>query len=280
MGPDSAYAGKNLFKIQPLNPPAGIQWEPLDAREDSATAFFQTHLLEGGDAEKGAGKYELKLELFNPNVSKDKPVDLTAAQVEVKVPTVIASFGSAIVSTELADAEHLIRDDLGNLVGFRVVVRVDNNLCKGEICPVHNPSGSSGLTLDANCGFNEYSNKSVNVRLAFKASHPHNFAAFSFEINRGSAIFVREASAGVASVAASPVNGFVLNSSGVYVKDNVSVDTLLTSNKTPGSPDCQSAAFVESLSVSAMATDGWSTPTYLGATADPKAFALTPRPPK
>lgn len=276
MGVDPAFPGKDLFRIQPLDPPApGIDWAAIDAREDSATAFFQTHLLEGGNAELGAGKYELKLELFNPTVSPDNPVNLTAAGVQFKVPTVNAPFGSGPVPTSLPGAEHLILDGSGNLVGFRVVVHVDNNPCEAEIHTVDNPSGSTGLTVDANCGFIEYSpNDSVNAHVSFKARHRHNFATFSFTIYRGSSNFVPEASA-AASVGASPVNGFVRNLSSVYAKD-ISVHTLLTSNKLVGSPDCQKAAFAENLNVWAMATDGWSRLSYLDATGVPKAFALAP----
>lgn len=275
MGPDPAHPGKDLFKIQPLDPPvADAEWFPLDAREDSATAFFQTHLLAGGNAEAAAGKYELKLELFNPGASTTSPVNLTAAAVQLKVPTVDAPFGAGTVPTTLASAEHLVMDG-PNVVGFRVVVRVDNNPCQAEIYTVDNPSGSTGLTVDANCGFIEYApNDSVNARVAFKARHPHNFASFLFTIYRGSSIFVPEASAGWASVGASPVNGFVRDSSSVFAK-NLTVHTLLTSNK-PSGPDCLKAAFAENLSVQAMATDGWSRLSYLDATGTPKAFALAP----
>lgn len=276
MGPDPAYPGKDLFRIQPLAPPAGIDWAVLDAREDLATAFFQTHLLAGGNAEAGAGKYELKLELFNPTVSADNPVNLTAAGVQFKVPTVDAPFGTGTVPTAVPTAEHLILDG-GNLVAFRLVVRVDNNPCEAEIFSVVNPPGLTGLTVDVNCGFIEYSpNDSRLARVAFRARHPHNFATFSFTIYRGASIYVPEAGAS-GSVAVGPINGFGRDSSSLYTKD-ISCHTLLTSNKPPGSPDCQKAAFAENLYVWAMATDGWSTLSYLDASGLPKAFALAPLP--
>jgi hypothetical protein len=275
MGPDPAFPGKDLFRIQPINTPVGDQeWYPLDAREDTATAFFQTHLLAGGDAEAGAGKYEMKLELFNPTVSADNPVNLTAAGIQLKVASVNAPFGAGTVPTALASAEHLVLDG-GNVVAFRVVVRVDNNPCQAEIYAVNNPPGGTGLTVDINCGFYEYSpNDSVPVRVAFRAIHPHNFGTFSFTIYRGASIFVPEAAAsGLLGVG--PINGFNRDSSSNYRKD-ISCHTLLTSNKPLGSPDCQKAAFAENLYVWAMATDGWSTLTYLNASGTPKAFALAP----
>jgi hypothetical protein len=276
MGPDPAYPGRDLFRIQPLNPPAGIDWYPADAREDLASAFFQTHLLAGGNAEAGAGKYELKLELFNPTVSPVNPVNLTAAGVQFKVPTVDAPFGTGTIPTTAPTAEHLILDG-GNLVAFRVVVRVDNNVCEAEIYSVTNPPAGTGLTVDINCGFIEYSpNDSVPARVSFRAHHPHNFASFQFTIYRGASIYVPEGAAS-GLVGVSPINGFNRDSSSVYTKD-ISCHTLLTSNKPPGSPDCQKAAFAENLYVWAMATDGWSTLWYLNASGTPKAFALAPHP--
>ncbi len=278
MGPDPDYAGKNLFKIQPINTPAGNQdWYPAaDARENSATAFFQTHLLEGGNAGPGAGKYELKLELFNPVVNSDDPVNLTTAGVQFKVPTINAPFGPVTIPTTAATAENLVFDG-PNLVGFKLVVRVDNNRCQAEIYPVDNPPSQTGLTVDTNCGFIEYSpDDSVFTRIAFLAFHPNNFANFTFEVHRGPSIDVGEASAS-GWVGGDPVEEFDRDSSSVFHAD-VSCHTLLTSNKPAGTPDCQKAAFAETLHVSAWATDGWTTLSYLNASGEPKAFALAPLP--
>jgi hypothetical protein len=277
MGPDPNYAGKDLYRIQPLNPPApGVDWVVLDAREDLATAFFETHLLEGGNAAIAAGQYELKLELFKPTTSAVTPVNLTATGIQLKVPTIAAPFGPGTVPTAAPGTEHLVLDGSGNVLGFRMVVRVDNNPCEAEIYPVTNPSGSSGLTVDVDCGFIEYANTTVTTQIAFKARHPHNFATFNFDIYRGSSIPVPEASAS-GSVKSISLNGFNRDpASGVFSKNTVTVQTLLTSNKTPGSPDCQKAAFAETLQVRAMATDGWGQLSYLNASGIPKAFALAP----
>ena len=49
LGPDPVFPGQDLFQIQPVNPPPGGDgWAPIDAHEDSASAFFLTHLLAGG----------------------------------------------------------------------------------------------------------------------------------------------------------------------------------------------------------------------------------------
>ena len=95
LGPDTDIPGAALFKLQPKNPPinagvVSVAWAPqIDARENTASAFFLSHLLEGGNPKEAAGKYELKLELFRYNsvthvVSR---VNLTDEGILLKIPT-------------------------------------------------------------------------------------------------------------------------------------------------------------------------------------------------
>lgn len=260
LGPDPAYSGQNLFKIQPEDPPIGT-WAPMvDARENTASGFFLSHLLEGGNAAAAAGKYELKLELFHADGS---PVNLTDEGVLVKEPTIAAPFGPNTVPTTSAPNEHLIRDLNGKVIAFRLVLHVDNNPCEGEI---HDVNGS-GLVLDTDCGFIQYA-PGASVDFAFKARHPHDFATFSFQTVRGSSNDVPAADAS-GSVASSPVNGFTRNGAGVYSKNGVPVSLLLGA--------CDKGAFAETLSVWAMATDGWSRLWYLDRYPAAKAFALEPQ---
>jgi hypothetical protein len=271
MGPDPAFPGQNLCKIQPINPPAGaIDWAPMvDAREDSATAFFLTHLLAGGNAEAGAGKYELKFELFKNDGSL---VNLTDAGIKLKVADVPAPFGPGTVTTIAPTEEHLIRDAASKVVAFRMVVRVDNNACEAEI----NPFSGTGLVTDVDCGFIEYS-PGATINLSFKARHAHNFASFSFTVYRGAGNYVAEAGAsGV--VGSSPINGFVRDPASVFTKTGIPVATMLASGVPPGQPPCTKAAFAENLYVAASATDGWSRLSYLDASGVPNAFALEPSP--
>lgn len=63
LGPDEAVAGESLFRIPPRDPPSG-QWAPqLNARSNTASAYFVTgqpsNLRRLPD-----GLYQLKLELF------------------------------------------------------------------------------------------------------------------------------------------------------------------------------------------------------------------------
>jgi len=283
LGPDPAFGSKNLFQIQPINvpvtPPAGSTitgWAAwLDAREDLASAFFMSHQLAGGDAALAAGNYQLKFELFD---SSGNLVNLSDSGILLKEADQAAPFGSGTVTTKPAPDHHRIKDGSGKTIGFKLVLRIDNNPCEAQIYTVSGP----GLTVDANCGFVRYA-PGAGANIRFQARHRNDFAWFRFEIHRGPSIKVPEASApaaGITTVGHTPadaVNGFVPNASHVYAKP-VPVVTLLTSNKPPSSPDCTSAAFAETLYVWAKATDGWHRLHHLDARGTPKAFALAPAP--
>ena len=281
LGPEPGFPGMDLFKIQPVNPPSpGIEWSAIDAHEDLSSAHFHSHLLEGGDAEAAAGKYSLKLELFKIVGGVPHVVDLTDAGVALKVAITDAPFGAQDVDTAVPGPHYLITNSAGHVLGFKMVIRVDNNPCTAEIYQIDN-TAAGGLTVDANCGFIEYNSDLNNVHIAFKAAHPHDFATFGFSIYRGASNPVDSASAatsGAQTVASSPVNGFVRDSSSIYSKD-VSVHTLLTENKPAGTPDCQKAAFAMNLSVWTLATDGWSHLSGLDKSGIPTAFALAPHTP-
>jgi len=278
LGPDPAFAGQNLFKIRPVNPPlnpgaVSSSWSPeVDARENTASSFFLSHLLDGGNTNTGAGKYELKLELFK---SDGTLVNLSNEDVLLKVPTGFGPFGPGAVDTELV-AHHpalpgdmedrVIRDATGKIVAFRLVLRVDNNRCEAEIYPVN----VDGNTAD-DCGFAQYVNKAASdAHVSFKARHPNNFATFNFTIARGSTGVVETAGGPVGSNP-STLGGYTRNVNSVF-SNGVPVTNLLGA--------CDKAAFAENLHVDALATDGWSTLDYLDATAIPVAFALEPEPPE
>ncbi len=265
LGPDPAptFAGKNMFKIQPKNAPLGSYgWAPMvDGRENTASAFFLSHLLNGGDPVAAAGKYELKLELFD---SAANLVNITNAGILLKVPTIDGPFGVGAVPTAAPAPEHLILDGAGKTVAFRLVLHVDNNPCQAEIYETTVGTASAGP-----CGFIEYAAGS-SAHISFLARHPNDFATFSFNTYRGSTGALAIACA-AGSVGASPLNGFARNLASVFAKD-VLVADLIT-----GCPGGR-AAFAETLHLDALATDGWSILEYLDRDAVPKAFALTPAP--
>lgn len=267
MGPDPAFPGKSLFKIQPILPPAGaLDWAPIDARQDSATAFFPTHLLAGGNAEAAAGKYELKFELFKEGL----PVNLSDPNKKIllKVANMPAPFGSGTLTLADATDEHLIFDG-NDVVAFRMVVRVDNNVCEAQINQFEGTAPE--IELDHKCGFIQYA-PGAEIKLSFKARHAHDFASFSFNVFRGAGNHVAEAS--VAGPVGASIGGFDRGSDSVFRKA-IQVTKMLESGVPP---ECTKGAFVENLYVTAWATDGWSRLSYLDASVAPNAFAVEPKP--
>lgn len=273
LGPDPAYPGMNLIQIQPINAPTGFaeDWAPnVDSHEDSASAFFMSHLTRGGDAMLGAGKYELKFELFDTSGGTAAPVNLTTQSIALNVANIDAPFGASTVITIPADDPHLFKDAAGDVMGFRLVLHVDNNVCNSAIYPI----SGAGLSVDADCGFIQYK-PGTSAHLSFMASHPNGFATLSFSTVRGTAINVPDANAS-GQVSASAANGFV-RTGNIFSKD-VLVNTLLTVNTPVGHAPCEKAAFSEMLIVQAMATDGWHLLSHLNPVPNPKqaAFALEP----
>jgi hypothetical protein len=263
LGPDPSapFAGLNEFQIQQVAPPAGaLSWAPqVDAREDTASAKFQTSVLDGNDPASFAGVYQLKLELFDGSANL---VDLTTAGVELLVPPAnqSAPFGAGTFTAVPAPSAYLLKDpNTGHLMGFTMMVHVDNNPCAAQIYPV----SISGLEADP-CGFLHYSHGS-DVLVSFKAKHPNSFATFHFEIDLGS----QGARPGTVDGTAGPNKTLPTP----YTSDINSVfsGTVAVADLLDG---CDQGAFAETLYVWAMATDGWGRLSGLDAGATPFAFAL------
>jgi hypothetical protein len=277
LGPDPAFAGQNLFQIRPDDPPlnAGAvssSWAPeVDARTNTASAYFLSHQENGGDALAGAGKYELKLELFKLAGGVMQVVNLSTEGVLLKVPTIAAPFGQVVVPTQpvahfpaqAGDQEdRVFRDGTGRIVAFRLVLHVDNNPCYAEIMETEVNGNAAGP-----CGFIKYTDKANDdAHLSFIARHPHNFATFNFNIAKGSVGVVLNSNGSVDG-SGPGINGFVRDVNSLFARD-VPVADLLGS--------CDKAAFSQTLQVDALATDGWGTLEYLDDSATPKAFALEP----
>jgi hypothetical protein len=259
-GPNAAPA-PNLFRIRPLLPPAGNEWIVLNETIDLATGYFDTATLAGAPAggppwpdDLAAGRYELKLELFD---AAGALVNWTAAGIDLRITDQDAPFGTGTVTTSPApDYNRIIVG--GNTMGFRMVVRVDNNRCSADILPV-----GGTVTPDPLCGFHNYNLPSDVAALSFIARHPNNFATYSFVTTRGPGPSIPAAStSGVAGDAGT--NGFSEVADFTYLK-NVIVSALLG--------PCSNAAYSERLDVFARATNGYSTLSGYNA-ADNAAFAL------
>lgn len=125
---------------------------------------------------------------------------------------------------------------------FRMFVRIDNAHCNADIHDVKlNETGA----LSGPCGFIKYDNTGQHAHISFEATHPRNFATFSFGIVKGN----NTVPTGInpSGYVISSVGGFTL-AAGLFSNDYTVLSLL---NGCPGQ-----AAFSENLSVYALATDG------------------------
>lgn len=270
IGPDTAASGGYYTIIDPVLPASGEDWEVLDEGYDLASAYFNTTLIPDG-------KYELKLELFRKVGAAMVRVDLTTEGVELYEITDPAPLVEGSYTTTAATADRTLIDPgpdptSPHVVGYRLVVHVDNRVCHGNIDDVTVSTVPAGR-----CGFLEYSNLTDNARISFHASHADNFAAFHFRVVRV-ATNVAEASA-EGLVEAASVDGF--NRVGDLFSKDLTINTLMTSALADGETPCTRAAFAEALHVYALATNGYTRLDNLdgprGALGeiDLKAFAIT-----
>jgi hypothetical protein len=286
MGPDPALPGLNLFRIQPVDPPApGIEWSLLNEHIDMAYAYFETAgLLEADGATPVAGQYEIKLELFDSSGSLVNWSNPTGSSLPTPIYPFVSSNAAPFVppagmTTDPAPAANLITDSAGNVWGYKMVLYVDNNKCQAFI---YDTWVDATTNYAGPCGFIRFANRDTSLaNLAFLAYQPFAHAMLRFRVDKGSSGDVPIVTAGwdyvnnqyVWAPAGSPVNGFARTSGSVFYKA-VLIKNLLDANGF----NCPQAAFAETLYVYATPTDGYQRAWWLDAEATPKAFALAPVP--
>ena len=252
-GPNPAPAA-NLFKIRPVNSPSGDEWIVLNEHVDLATAYFETGSLSGTPTaidpapltgprftdDLAAGRYELTLELFD---NLGALVNWTAKGIDLRITDQDAPFGTGTVTTSPAPNYNRVLDGGGNTVGFRMVVRVDNNRCSADIQPV-----AGDVTPDPDCGFHTYDpDMNENATLSFIARHVNDFATYGFTTVRGANTDIPDAATS-GTVGEPGTNTWTFSSPFTHTK-SIGVSTLVGA--------CPSAAFAEQLGVYAMATNGY-----------------------
>ncbi len=179
--PTTEAPAPNLFRIPPVLTPAGdAQWRVLNEHEDLASAHFETASLLGSPTsaatpDLAAGRYELKLELFD---SAGALVNWTQKHIKAGITNEPAPFTGPI-TTSVAPGGNQIRNAADEMIGFRMVIRVDNNRCQAAVRP---PAGD--LELDS-CGFHQYAQPGDKVHLSFDAVHPNGFARWGYNVVRG-----------------------------------------------------------------------------------------------
>ncbi len=255
MGPESGGPNAGRFRIRPTAVPSvnpDDEWVVVDEREDLATAHFETSApppsgAACGVADPAAGKYELKLELFD---SAGNLVDLDAHGITLRYATSEAPFGTGTVSTIVADDYHRVKTAGGHTVGFRMVLHVDNSLCGAAISPV---TGVGVTGPDPDCGIVSMVGPNPTIDISFSAGRPGGLARFALTTRRGTLHDVPEAiTSGRVTDASTPAAaGGNFNSVGScgFTKTNIATSVVLGG--------CPQAAFAEYLYVYALTQDGY-----------------------
>jgi hypothetical protein len=273
LGPSTVNGETGLMKIPYASLlPAGASWEPPpggnELVEHLSSAKFPTHELAPGlsfqasgapaaDTVDRSGLYELEVALFDQTGQR---VDASELGIEFVVPTAPDPGGT--IHTVNADdpALDLVHD--GSMI---ITLRVDNNHCFADIAA---PRAGTAVA-DACCGVLQ-AGAGASVTLGYTARHPHGFARYDFSVVRG----VRP----VVTRPYVPVDdpGTPASEDPNQVPLEVSVHALMTANPAPGcDPDgCTVAGFSENLHVYSLATDGWGSLSYLGAS-KVRAFVLS-----
>lgn len=248
LGPFTVGVNDNLYIIPPVQPtmaPFNVpETDPLwhEQTYNMLTIIYDSSKLKRGTMLGGDGLYEFKLELFDQaghlltNIPKAtfKIPDYNDANFSVNAPDIL-----------------LENPTVTNADAYNMLMRVDNSKCDADIFTVK--VNGSPASLDC-CGFVSYKPNGVeaDLELTFLATHPNNFAVFAFGVQRGTCY-------DPAMSALTNANGMVIDSANGYLLSGGIYDKHFTPAQLLGS--CYNngtgkAAFAETLSVAAMATDG------------------------
>lgn len=239
-----------LFEIPPSLPPNG-DWAFPDPRFDLANAQFPSSDLPAPASGGTHGKYQLKLDLFD---SSGNPVNIGAAGIAYFVPTSVDPDGT--IHTANASTLGLVS---GN--SFIMTLHIDNRPTFGSL-------GTPALDGDVadTCGVFRYvhtgGSPTGTVTIPYTASHPDNFATYSYRLSRGAILLTPPTTSAPVSIATNPAT------------ISMSAKSLLTE---PDGSICDVAGFAEDLYVAAMATNGWSRLSEYDSSPPPRAFVLAPK---
>lgn len=257
LGPKN-IGGKNLYEFRPHNPPAeagaDISWPATDWFGDIYSGMLNSPALP-------EGTYQFKLEIYNQAGGIVHP---GAASFRFLAPTGTAANGT--VNTVTAPAASIDGD------GYIFTLHLDNR-STGAV--IDAPTLGGGSATDA-CGFLLYdpalaaTADAAKIRLAFHATHPANFAVFSFDVIRATTNVIDLAEEVSAAAAGSFTGDGSGNFSGSLTRTQLLGDCALPAGKGKG-------AFAEVLHVLPKATTGWSQriTAYDGYAV--RAFALAPK---
>nr|QNO56450.1 hypothetical protein OHJJKADD_00023 [Methanosarcinales archaeon ANME-1 ERB7] len=215
--------GMNLYEFKPHSPPeSGTSWPATDGFGDIYSGFLNSEAISDG-------KYEIKLEIYDKKGNQVIPADSTFKFI---VPTGVDADGTILTSNATSG-----EIDNG---GFVFSLHIDNRKCSAVI-----DAPSIGTTSMADeCGFLRYTPADETVHIAFHATHPDNFAIFTFSIIRGTKTII----SANGEVSAYSVGDFSGDGNGNFENE---------SSRSKLLEECAEAAFSENLYVYAKATTGW-----------------------
>ncbi len=267
LGPFTVGSNNNLYIIPPSTPalaPFNIpktdpQW--FERSHNTHTISIDSSTLKNAAMAGGDGLYQFTLELFDQ-----------AGNLLVNIPksTFKVPLKDDANTSENAPDDYLSGATATTANAYKMLVRIDNSACQSQVFTVN----VNGLPAASDCcGFVKYKPGGVeaDLELSFLATHPNNFAFFGFDVNKGTCGDVANADAKGMVIDSAPLYGYAL-SGGVYSK-HFTPSQLLDACYNNGAGK---AAFAETLSVIAMATDGTFRQSGKDAPYRVAAFALEP----
>jgi hypothetical protein len=213
--------------VATLQDPADIGRNP-----EWTDKFFDSAFLDSHSLTDGIYKFELELLKKQGNSFILVPVAKSTYQISKYNP---------IGDSQDAPDEYL-NISAGKANSYKMNVRIDNAPCEGDI---HDAQLKETGDLSGPCGFIHYGDTGQHIHISFEASHPRNFATFSFGIVKGNG--TQPTGINPSGYVLSGVGGFTL-AGGLFSEDFTVLDLL---NGCIGQ-----AAFSENLHVAALATDG------------------------
>ena len=199
------------------------------------------------------GTWRFDLELLNSNGGNFQVVQVPKQVFQV------SDYNNSGNSVDAPDT--YLNLNGGNALNLTLKVRIDNAHCEADIQDA-NITVNSVTEYSGRCGFLHYTETNQQVHISFIASHPRNFARFSFGVVKGN----NTESPGINQA------GYVLSDAGLYnltggvFSRDVPVSQLIGT--------CPQAAFAENLYVSSLATNG-TRRLYEYDDSDTNAFALS-----